>query len=378
MEQQQQQQQQQQVKKKKKTYEKIPDDVSFHLRYLHQDKGVPLKDLVKRYPKYSKTSIHRHSKKQFGVEKTDKRKQNKGRPRKLTDRDVRHIEQSLLKCREEVGDLFSTDVARECGIKHVSNRTIRRSLRQKGYKFSQCRKKGQLSREDLQTRLKFAKMCARKPDHVWTEGISFYLDGTGWVHKTDPSRNARTSRTRTWKKSGEALKRENLAKGKKEGVGGKMAKFMVAIAYGKGVIGCHQYSGHIDGEKFADMIRIYFPDLFTNSANSIKKIFLQDGDPSQNSKVARDSWESLGYSMFSIPPRSPDLNPIENTFHLIGKKLKKDALDMKLERESYEQFCRRVRRTVLNFDKHIIDKTIASMPRRIKAVIEGKGNRTKY
>ena len=82
--------------------------------------------------------------------------------------------------------------------------------------------------------------------------------------------------------------------------------------------------------------------------------------------------------MFSIPPRSPDLNPIENTFHLIGKKLKKDALDMKLERESYEQFCRRVRRTVLNFDKHIIDKTIASMPRRIKAVIEGKGNRTKY
>ena len=366
------------VVKEKKKYSKIPLDVSIHLRYLHQDKGVPLKDLRKRYPKFSKTSIHRHSQKKIGENVIDKRKQNRGRPRKLSERDERHLEQTLVKRREEVGDLFSTDVGRASGITHVNNRTIRRSIKAKGYKFSQCRKKGQLSREDLKTRLTFARRCSKVPEKVWTHGISFYLDGTGWVHKTDPCKSARTSRTRTWKKSGEALKRECLAKGKKEGVGGKMAKFMVAIAHGKGVIGCHQYSGHINGEKFSEMVRLYFPDLFQGSANSVRKIFLQDGDPSQNSKRARDTWEALGYSMFSIPPRSPDLNPIENTFHLIGKKLKKDAIEMNLEQETYEQFVRRVKKTVLNFDQGIIDKTIASMPRRIAAVIKSKGQRTKY
>ncbi len=31
--------------------------------------------------------------------------------------------------------------------------------------------------------------------------------------------------------------------------------------------------------------------------------------------------------MFSIPPRSPDLNPIENLFHLIQEKLENGALN---------------------------------------------------
>ena len=35
-----------------------------------------------------------------------------------------------------------------------------------------------------------------------------------------------------------------------------MAKFMVAIAYGKGVIGCHQYSDHINSEELM-AVKVY-------------------------------------------------------------------------------------------------------------------------
>jgi len=45
---------------KKKLYFKISLEVSLYLRYLHQDKGVPGKKLVKKYPKYSKSSIYHH------------------------------------------------------------------------------------------------------------------------------------------------------------------------------------------------------------------------------------------------------------------------------------------------------------------------------
>ena len=359
-------------------YKKIPVEVSIHLRYLHQDLKLPLKELQKRYPQYPITTLHNHCKKAIGASIVDKRCSNKGRPKVLSERDDRKLEASLIKLREDVGDLFSTDIERDCKGVTASNRTIRRSLNAKGYKFSQCRKKGQLSREDCKKRVAFAKKCKKFPERMWTEGISFYLDGTGWVHKNNPSRNARTMRTRTWKRPGESLARTCTAKGKKEGVGGKMAKFMVAIAHGKGVIGCVQYSGSIDGEKFAQMIEDNFDDLFARSANPNRKLFLQDGDPSQNSARARKTWEGMGFSMFPIPARSPDLNPIENTFHLIGKKLRKDAIEMNLEKETYEQFCHRAKQTVLGFDAGIIDKTIESMPKRIQAVIDSKGHRTKY
>ena len=90
--------------------------------------------------------------------------------------------------------------------------------------------------------------------------------------------------------------------------------------------------------------------------------------------------DSIGCRLFKIPPRSPDLNPIENVFHLIGKQLKKDALENNLQRESYAQYCDRVKRSVLAFPAHVIDKTIGieSMPRRIAQIIKVKGQRTKY
>ena len=189
---------------------------------------------------------------------------------------------------------------------------------------------------------------------------------------------ARTDRTRTWKKKGESLKRHCLSKGKKEGVGGRMVKFMVAIAHGKGVIKCYQYRGSVNSETCKSFIDDHFPDMFKNSANPKGKLFLQDGDPSQNSKIACDAMEAVGCRLFKIPARSPDLNPIENIFHLIGKYLKRDAINKNIEHETYEEFSKRARQAVLNFPVEVIDKTIESMPKRVAKVIESKGQRTKY
>ena len=56
---------------------KIPPHVSFRLRYLFQDKGVRGKELLKLYPEYSRTSLSIDS-----TQVADKRKFNKGRPKK--------------------------------------------------------------------------------------------------------------------------------------------------------------------------------------------------------------------------------------------------------------------------------------------------------
>ena len=88
------------------------------------------------------------------------------------------------------------------------------------------------------------------------------------------------------------------------------------------------------------------------------------------------AWKRLGCEMFGILARSPDLNPIENIFHIVRKQLKSDALELKIKNETYAQFSKRVANTIQAIPIELIDKTINSMERRVD--IKKKSERTKY
>ena len=157
-----------------------------------------------------------------------------------------------------------------------------------------------------------------------------------------------------------------------------MAHFFAAIAHGKGIVLCEQYHGKLNGQSFANFVREHFPRLFTTCSNPKGKLFVQDGDPSQNSRKAKDAIHAIGARKFSIPPRSPDINPIEIIFHQVKRKLNSDALEKHREHENFENFSKRVKKTVEDFPKDVIDKTIESMNKRIGLIIKCKGQRTKY
>ena len=98
-----------------------------------------------------------------------------------------------------------------------------------------------------------------------------------------------------------------------------MVKVFVAIPYGHGAVLCEQYEEQLKGQFFADFVREHFENAFENSSNLRGKLLLQNGDPSQNSLKAKNAIFDIGARMFSIPPRSPGINPIENFFHLVKK-----------------------------------------------------------
>ena len=130
---------------------------------------MELKEFLKQYPEYPKTSIRRHSLKPLGELKEEKRKFGQGGLRKLTERDERPVIRSLVSLRENVGTFCSRDIQNDCGIQRkVSNDTIRRCLKKHKYWYFQCRKKGLLTKEDLVKRLKFAKKCNQLPENIWT------------------------------------------------------------------------------------------------------------------------------------------------------------------------------------------------------------------
>lgn len=95
-----------------------------------------------------------------------------------------------------------------------------------------------------------------------------------------------------------------------------MTHFTVDFTHGKGVVLREQYVEQFTGVYFADFIWEYFHPAFVNSANSHLKIFLQDGDPQQKSMTANRALD-VSARLFSISPRSPDINPIKNFVHLV-------------------------------------------------------------
>ena len=76
--------------------------------------------------------------------------------------------------------------------------------------------------------------------------------------------------------------------------------------------------------------------------------------------------------MHVIPPRSPDLNPIENIFHIVKNELESEAIRKHIV-ESFDEFEKRITNVLDNISVECIDRTINSMRRRINAVLKCKG-----
>jgi transposase len=361
---------------------------SCQLRALVQFGNVPVAQILKNqtkfpgFAKFSRATIYRHSRKPLdGLDPHDKRTLNKGRPPLLDERDYRYVKRQVQVLREFEGTFSSVRLQSSCTSLNdgsVSNSTFRRALRKLGYRYRQTRRKGMLTQGDLSKRLKFARRVKRLKlgREFWQKGISFYLDATGFVYKSNPLDQARTPSAREWRLSGEGLKFRCTTKGKKEGT--KQAKFMVAISHDHGVVLCHQLHEKLNGVKMAKMIHRHFPLAFTLSVNPKSKRLLQDGCPVQNSRKAKRALERIGAHLFCIPARSPDMNPIENLFNQIGKELRQQAIDKKITHETFEEFSQRVTKTLQEYPAVRINKIIESMDKRMDAIIAAKGQRIKY
>ena len=133
-----------------KSYKSVPLEVSVQLRVLHQECGMGIAKLQSKFPEYPKTTIYRHMKKRIGDVKPDGRKKNCGAPKKLKKRNERQLMRCMDQLMETYGTFSSKELQDSAGLAGTcSNRTIRRFLKINGYGYYQCRRKGQLTVEDL-------------------------------------------------------------------------------------------------------------------------------------------------------------------------------------------------------------------------------------
>ena len=173
--------------------------------------------------------------------------------------------------------------------------------------------------------------------------------------------------------------RQKLLKLLKENKDGEeKGNFMVRLSFYHDVELCEQYPKTIRGKKMADIVENSFPAAFEQSVDPRGKRFLMDGCPRQNCKLANLAYDKVGGVVFKIPPRSPDLNPIENFFNLVTKSLNGQAISRNITHETFQEFSERVKNTLLTFNTTTINNLIGSMGKRVEMILLNRGNRIRY
>ena len=358
---------------------RLTPEMRAYVKLLRSESGKTVRQIAEMCA-ISPSSVIRITRESFQKGRGNRTRRRSGRPRKLCARTQRKLLRNLKLLRRRRGNFSAHDVMVECGITEndISIRSVQRFLNEQGYRFLQARKKGLMKSTDLMQRVTFAKLIKKQygPD-FWKQDVMFYFDGTGFAHKVHPMEQATAPRGRIWRKSSEGLAPDCTAKGSKVGTGGRVVRLFVAISYGKGVVLAKPYK-KLDGRKFARFVRRYFPRTMVACGQQRRRMFIQDGDPSQNSTDAKAAFSDIGLEALVIPPRSPDLNPIENIFNIVGQQLRKDALRKNIEAETFLAFQKRVIRTLKATSKNTIDNTIASMSKRLDLIIANGGRRLKY
>ena len=78
--------------------------------------------------------------------------------------------------------------------------------------------------------------------------------------------------------------------------------------------------------------------MFEMADKGVGRIWVEDGDPTQNCTNAKEAMSRVCCQLFKIPPRSPDLNPIENLFNVVSQTLRRTLLTRTLQKRPTKNF----------------------------------------
>jgi len=175
-----------------------------------------------------------------------------------------------------------------------------------------------------------------------------------------------------WKAPGEGLSKRTVQATVKHGGGSTMVwGCMTTQGVGRMCI----VDGIMNAEKY---IKILDQNLVATARDHHMLrsgfIFQQDGDPKHTSRPASEWFEDHRINVLKWPAQSPDLNPIEH----LWEHLKRQFNSYENHPTSIHELEARINREWEKIDPKVCEDLIASMPRRLEAVIRAKGGSTKY
>ena len=115
-----------------------------------------------------------------------------------------------------------------------------------------------------------------------------------------------------------------------------------------------------------------YQDVLKTSKLKKSQILLQDRAPCHTAKSTVSYLAHNKIETIYIPPNSPDMNPIENSFSILKSKLEK------VDTSTVEKLKRQIRKQWYSIPNSYFTKLRKSMPSRLKEVCEKKGQMSSY
>jgi transposase len=293
----------------------------------------------------------------------DKENLNGGHPSKLSPADQRRIMHKITSGQLD-NAVQATHYINSINKYDVSPSTVRRTLKQHGFKAVVKAKRPMLKAQHRKARLNFALKYQNWTVDDWKLVL--------WSDETKINRIGSDGHQYVWKKAGESLSDRITQPTVKHGGG----NIMVWGCMGwEGVGRLAEIEGRMDSAQYVEI-------LDQNLSQSIEDLeipkdkawFQQDNDPKHTSKLAQNWFSAKGIQVLDWPAQSPDLNPIEHLWNHLKKQLQKYSSPPKGVWELWE----RVEVEWPKIEPQECQKLIESMPRRLGAVIKAKGGHTKY
>ena len=127
------------------------------------------------------------------------------------------------------------------------------------------------------------------------------------------------------------------------------------------------YDGRLNAMRYVDTISGTLPDYLREKFSNNEYFFQQDNAPCHKARFTTNWFSEQNIPLLDWPPTSPDLNPIENIWSEIDRKLQKIPIGSKTVLQN----------SILdiwnNIDPTYCKKLIDSMPNRITKVLKVKG-----
>lgn len=248
------------------------------------------------------------------------------------------------------------------GRRILQARSIRSRLCEAGLPARRPRKKPLLTKKQKIARLRWAlRHKYWKPSDwskvLWSDESPFHLfcdNGRLYV------------RRRPWEEYAEICLKPTVKFG-----GGHINVWGCFSSFGCGPL--YRIHGIMNGAMYREILKNHMsPHLLKLGIDTF--VFQHDNDPKHRSKIVTNYLANKKVKVLSWPSQSPDLNPIENIWGHIKRKITKDGI----KACSLDHVFTLVKKHWEAIDKKFIDNLVLSMPRRIKQVIKNKGGHTKY
>jgi hypothetical protein len=286
-----------------------------------------------------------------------------GRPAKLTEANKRFCVRAIacggLSTSAAVADKLKTELDVT-----VSPQTVRNTLRRAGLGAIEKKPKPFLSQRNIRQRLAFANKHKHWTVDDWRRVI--------WSDESKINRFSTDGRSWAWVRDDEPLQSQHVKQ---------------TVKYGGGNIkvwGCFTYEGvgelvQIEGTMDQQLYLSILQDDLLNTINNYDLdpstiIFQHDNDPKHTAKSVTRWLDQQEFDVLTWSAQSPDLNPIENLWAIVKRRLNTYPSPPKGVLELWE----RVQAIWQGIDGETCARLVDSMPRRVQAVLAAKGKWTDY